>query len=131
MIIDVVADMSGDQDDVRWEAFVTAMLRLRRQARPAQPSRRAWTLQNPATWALRCCCRSGEADVQGEMSEPQIQDCATGPVHDVRQQDDGEDDNHQPEEEHNDYGDRVPGYGSRSSHGPQLPGAARLIRNRR
>ena len=75
--------------------------------------------------------RLGEADAQGEVPEPQIQDCAAGPVHDVREQDDGEDDDHQPEEEHNDSGDRVPGYGSRSSHGLQLPSAARLIRNGR
>jgi len=79
---------------------------------------------------LGCCCRLGEADVQDEVSEPEIQDCAAGPVHDVRQQDDGEDDDHQPEEEHNDSGDGVPGCGSRSSHGRQLPGAARLIRKR-
>jgi hypothetical protein len=52
-------------------------------------------------------------------------------VHDERQQDDGEDDDHQPEEEHNDSGDGVPGYGSGSSHGLQLPGAARVIRNGR
>jgi hypothetical protein len=52
-------------------------------------------------------------------------------MHDGRQQDDREDDDHQPEEEHNDPGDGVPSYCSRSSHGLQLPGAARLIRNRR
>jgi hypothetical protein len=84
------------------------------------------------TWALSCCCcRLGEADVQDEVSEPQIQDSAAGPMHDERQQDDGEDDDHQPEEEHNDSGDGVPGYCSRSSHGLQLPGAARVIRNGR
>ena len=65
------------------------------------------------------------------MSESQIQGSAAGPVHDERQQDDGEDDDHQPEEEHDDSGDGVPGYRSRSSHGLQLPGAARLIRNGR
>jgi hypothetical protein len=82
--------------------------------------------------ALSCyCCRLGEADIQDEVSEPQIQDSAAGPMHDGRQQDDREDDDHQPEEEHNDPGDGVPSYCSRSSHGLQLPGAARLIRNRR
>ena len=64
------------------------------------------------------------------MPEAQIQDSAAGPVHDERQQDDGEDGDHQPEEEHDDSGDCVPGYCSRSSHGPQLPGAARLIPQR-
>ncbi len=88
----------------------------------------------PGTWALSCCCcccQLGEADVQDEVSEPQIQDSAAGPVHDERQQDDGEDDDHQPEEEHDNSGDGVPGYSSRSSHGLQLPGAARIIRNGR
>ena len=60
-----------------------------------------------------------------------MQDCAAGPVHDVCQQDDGQDHDHQPEEEHDDSGDDVPSYSSRSSHGLQLPGAARIIRNRR
>ena len=73
--------------------------------------------------------RLREADVQHEVSEPEIQDSSAGLMDDERQQDDGEDDDHQPEEEHNDSGDRVPGYGSRSSHGLQLPGLARLIRN--
>jgi hypothetical protein len=92
----------------------------------------ACTAPEPDAWALSCCsCRLGEADVQDEVSEPQIQGSAAGPVHDGRQQDDGEDDDHQPEEEHNDSGDGVPGYGSRSSHGLQLPGAARVIRNGR
>jgi hypothetical protein len=80
---------------------------------------------------MSCCCfRSGEADVQVEVSEPQMQDSAAGPVHDVCQQDDDQDDDHQPEEEHDDSGDDVPSYSSRSSHGLQLPGAARIIRNR-
>jgi S-adenosyl methyltransferase len=88
----------------------------------------AWEIGRDAAFSC-CCCRSGEADVQDEVSEPQIQDSAAGPVHDERQQDDGEDDDHQPEEEHDDSGKGVPGYCSRSSHGLQLPGAARLIRN--
>ena len=73
--------------------------------------------------------RLGEADVHVEVSEPQMQDSAAGPVHDVCQQDDDQDDDHQPEEEHDDSGDDVPSYSSRSSHGLQLPGAARIIRN--
>lgn len=65
------------------------------------------------------------------MSEPQIQGSAAGPVHNERQQDDGKDYYHQPEEEHDDSGDGVPGYCSRSSHGLQLPGTGRVIRNGR
>src|SRR5712691_2319815 len=88
------------------------------------------TTPEPGTWALSCCCcLLGEADVQDEVSEPQVQDSAACPVHDECQQDDGEDDDHQPEEEHDDSGDSVPGYCSGSSHGLQLPGAARIIRN--
>ena len=81
---------------------------------------------------MSCCCfRSGEADVQVEVSEPQMQDSAAGPVHDVCQQDDDQDDDHQPEEEHDDSGDDVPSYSFRSIHGLQLPGAARIILNGR
>jgi len=72
--------------------------------------------------------RSGEADVQDEVPEPEVEYSAAGPVHDVRQQDDGQDRGDHPEEEHNDAGDGIPGYSSRSSHGHQLPTAARLIR---
>src|ERR1700742_411312 len=74
--------------------------------------------------------RLGEADVHVEVSQPQMQDSAAGPVHDVCQQDDDQDDDHQPEEEHDDSGDDVSSYSSRSSHGLQLPGAAPIIRNR-
>jgi hypothetical protein len=73
--------------------------------------------------------RLGEADVHVEVSQPQMQDCTAGPVHDVCQQDDDQDHDHQPEEEHDDSGDDVPSYSSRSSHGLELPGAARIIRN--
>jgi hypothetical protein len=76
-------------------------------------------------------CRLGESDVHVEVPEPQMQHSAAGPVHDVCQQDDDQDDDHQPEEEHDDSGDDVPSYSSRSSHGLQLPGVARIIRNRR
>src|SRR5690242_20872566 len=55
-----------------------------------------------------------------------MQDSAAGPVHDVCQQDDDQDHDHQPGEEHDDPGDDVPSYSSRSSHGLQLPGAARI-----
>jgi hypothetical protein len=40
--------------------------------------------------------RSGEADVQEEMPEPQVECAAAGPVHDERQQDDGQDDHDHP-----------------------------------
>ena len=62
------------------------------------------------------------------MSEPQIQGSAAGPVDDECEQDDDQDHDHQPEEEHDDRGNCVPAYGSGSSHGLQLPGAARIIR---
>src|SRR6266487_635632 len=72
--------------------------------------------------------RSGEADVQDEVPEPQVEYSAAGPVHDERQQDDGQDYHDHPEEEHDDAGDGIPRYSSRSSHGHQLPTDARLIR---
>jgi len=62
------------------------------------------------------------------VPEPQVEYCATGPVHDERQEDDGQDYDDHPEEEHDDAGDGIPGYSSRSSHGHQLPTDARLIR---
>ena len=71
--------------------------------------------------------RSGEADVQIEVPEPETEDSAASPVHDERQQDDGQDYHDHPEEEHDDAGDRIPGYRSRSSHGYRLPITARLI----
>ena len=74
------------------------------------------------------CCRSGETDIQDEVSEPQIQGSAAGPVHDECEQDDDQDDDHQPEEKHDDRGNCVPAYGSGSSHRLQLPGAVRIIR---
>jgi hypothetical protein len=52
-------------------------------------------------------------------------------VHDECQQDDDEDDDHHPEEEHDDCGNGVSRYCSRSSHGPQLPNAERIIRGER
>ena len=72
--------------------------------------------------------RSGETYVQGEVPDPQVEYCAAGPVHDERKQDDGQDYYDHPEEEHDDAGDRIPRYRSRSSHGCQLPPAARFIR---
>jgi hypothetical protein len=64
----------------------------------------------------------GEANVQDEVPQSQVEDSAPGLVNDVRQQDDREDSNDQPEEEHDDSGNGKPGYGSRSSsHGRQLP----------
>jgi hypothetical protein len=52
-------------------------------------------------------------------------------VYDECEQDDDQDHDHQPEEEHDDRGDCVPAYGSGSSHGLQLPGAAWIIRHGR
>ncbi len=75
-------------------------------------------------------CRSGEADVQDEMPEPQVQYSATGPVDDECQQDDGQNDDHHPKEEDDDAGDGIPRYSSRSSHGRELPSSVRLIRLR-
>src|SRR6187549_779922 len=96
--------------------------RLATCAFPAPPSQRT----RAARPCITCERRLGEADVQVEVSEPQMQDPAAGPVHDVCQQDDDQDDDHQPEEEHDDSGDDVPSYSSRSSHGLQLPGATRI-----
>jgi hypothetical protein len=49
-------------------------------------------------WCASCAAscdggwaRSGEADVQDEVPEPQVEYSAAGPVHDERQQDDGQD----------------------------------------
>src|SRR5690349_14649529 len=72
--------------------------------------------------------RSGEADVQHEVSQPHVEYAAAGPVHDGSQRDDGQDYHDHPEEEHNDAGDSTPGYGPRSSHGHQLPAIVRPIR---
>ena len=71
--------------------------------------------------------RSGEADVQVEVPEPQVEYTAAGPVHDERQEDDGQDYHDHPEEEHDDAGDGIPRYSSRSSHGCPLPATARFI----
>jgi hypothetical protein len=50
-------------------------------------------------------------------------------VHDIRQQDDGQNNDHDPKEEDDNAGYRVPGYGSSpSSHGRQLPANAGIIR---
>jgi hypothetical protein len=73
---------------------------------------------------------SGEADLQDEVPEPQVECSAAGPVHDECQQDDGQNDDHHPEEEHNDGRDRISRYCSGSSHDRQLPGAARRIRRK-
>ena len=85
-------------------------------------------VHSSATSGDRGRARSGEADVQDEMPHSQVEYPAAGPVHDGRQQDDGQDYHDHPEEEHDDAGDGIPGDRSRSSHGHQLPAAARLIR---
>ena len=66
---------------------------------------------------------SGKADVEKEVTEPQVEYSATSPVHDECQQDDDQNDDHHPEKEHNDAGDCIPRYRSRSRHVRQLPGA--------
>ena len=68
-----------------------------------------------------------ETDVHSEVPEAQVKCRAAGPVNDEREQDDGQDDGHQPEEEHDNAGDGVPGDFPCSSHGSRLPGPARLI----
>ena len=101
--------------------------------REASPHRTTVALATSVTSATaataECCCRCRlrETDVQDEVPDPQVQYCATGPVHDERQEDDGDDDHHHPDEEHDNPGKCVPGYRSRSSHGRQLPGFAVLI----
>jgi hypothetical protein len=72
--------------------------------------------------------RSGEADLQDEVPESQVEYSAAGQVHDECQQDDGRDYDDHPDQEHKDAGDGISGYRSRSSYGHQLPGVARLIR---
>jgi hypothetical protein len=62
------------------------------------------------------------------MAEPDVEYSPSGPVHDERQQDDGQNDDDHPEEKDDDAGDGVPGNGSRSCHGRQLPASARVIR---
>ena len=61
------------------------------------------------------------------MPEPDVPDAAARPVHDPRQQDDGDNAHHQPEEENDNPGYRVPANCSRSNHGPRLPGRAPCI----
>lgn len=62
------------------------------------------------------------------MPEPQFEQSTAGPVHDECQQDDDQNDDHHPEEKHDDAGNGIPRYSSRSSHGRQLPTTAQLIR---
>jgi hypothetical protein len=94
------------------------------------PNDRGFSLGQRRAFPVRWS-RSGKANVEDEVSEPQIQGSAAGPVDDECEQDDDQDDDHQPEEEHDDRGNCVPAYGSGSSHRLQLPGAARIIRNGR
>jgi hypothetical protein len=71
---------------------------------------------------------SGEADVQDEVTEPQVEHSAAGPVHDECQQNDGQNDGHHPDEEQHDARDGIARYCSGSRHNRQLPRATRLIR---
>jgi hypothetical protein len=104
-----------------WRLWLISRLR--------QSPERPWFLPRPTARAAGQVSRSGKANVEDKVSEPQIQGSAAGPVDDECEQDDDQDDDHQPEEEHDDRGNCVPAYGSGSSHPPQLPGAARIIRN--
>lgn len=69
-------------------------------------------------------CQSGKADVQDEVTEPDMRDAAASPVHNPGQQDDGKDDQNKPCKEQRDPGDGVPSYGPGSSHDGQLPADA-------
>jgi hypothetical protein len=60
---------------------------------------------------------SAEADVEYEVTQLEMQEATSCPVHDPREQDDGKDEQNDPREEHHDAGNRVPGHGSGSSHG--------------
>jgi hypothetical protein len=53
--------------------------------------------------------RSGEADIQDEVPNVQVQRSAASPVRDSAQDDDGKDDYHHPEQEHDYSGNCVPG----------------------
>jgi hypothetical protein len=126
-----------NQQVAGWAFTVTNKSRVTEQAgegRASGPSQIAtWARENRLVRIMRYfmrrgLARSGEADVQDKVPEPQVEYCAVGPVHDERQKDDGQDYDDHPEEEHDDAGDGIPGYSSRSSHGHQLPTAARLIR---
>jgi hypothetical protein len=70
------------------------------------------------------CCRSGEADVQVEVSETKVQYPAAGPMHDSSQEDDDKNSHHQPKEKHDDSWN---GSSTDCSHALRLPGIARLI----
>ena len=69
-------------------------------------------------------CQSGKADVQDEVTEPDMRDAAASPVHNPGQQDDGKDDQNKPYKKPHDPGDGVPSYGPGSSHDGQLPADA-------
>ena len=71
---------------------------------------------------------SGEADVQDEVTEPQVEHPAAGPVHDECQQNDGQNDGHHPDEEQHDARDGIARYCSGSRHNRQLPKATGVIR---
>jgi hypothetical protein len=71
---------------------------------------------------------SGEADVQDEVTEPQVEHSAAGPVHDECQQNDGQNDGHHPDEEQHDARDGIARYCSGSRHSRQLPKATGAIR---
>jgi TetR/AcrR family transcriptional regulator, mexJK operon transcriptional repressor len=68
----------------------------------------------------RCRYLLGESDVQLEMPDVQVECGAAGPVHNERQEDDGQDYDHQPDEENDNPGKGVPAHCS--SHERQLPG---------
>ena len=56
-----------------------------------------------------------------------VQHAAASPVHKARQEDDGDNRDHQPEKEHDNPRYVVPGNCSRSNHAPRLPRIARFI----
>src|SRR5215469_16260614 len=93
-----VPDDSGTQ--VRLPASPTGIIgvefrAMARHVRPGQP-RAARRARGNTGWCAPCATssdggwtRSGEADVQNEVPEPEVEYSAAGRVHDERQQDDG------------------------------------------
>jgi hypothetical protein len=77
-----------------------------------------YAITGAQSWSklARRCCRSGEADVQDEVTEPDIHDAAACQVHNPGQQDDDKDDQNKQCKEQDDSGDGVPGYRPVSSH---------------
>ena len=111
--------LAQGSDKVVEHFMIVCSGRLVRRACTGGPGSRYASPRQPVglQWATVVATHSGEADVQDEVTEPQFEYSAPGQVHDKRQQDDGQNDDHHPKEEHDDAGDGMPRYSSRSSHG--------------